>query len=157
MTITEKLSKNPSSAITAAQNLEIKISGCPNSCGQHHIAGIGFHGGLKKVGARPAPVYQLHLGGMVKEGVATFGRELSKIPARRVPDAVVRLLGLFEKERNPNEPANEFFARVDGDKVKALLADITAMEDGSMTELDFSDLGEEAPFRAEVGVGECAA
>ena len=157
LTISEKLAQNPSSALTAAKDLEIKISGCPNSCGQHHIAGIGFHGGLKKVGARPAPVYQLHLGGIIREGSAVFGRELGKIPARRVPDAVLRLVALFETERTPNEKANEFFARVEADKVKALLADITAMEDGSMTESDYSDLGEQAPFRAEVGEGECAA
>jgi sulfite reductase (ferredoxin) len=157
LTIYEKLAQNPSSAQNAAQHLEIKISGCPNSCGQHHIAGIGFHGGLKKVGARPAPIYQLHLGGIIREGAAVFGRELGKIPARRVPDAVLRLVTLYEKERNPEEKANEFFARVEADKVKVLLADITAMEDGSMTEDDFSDLGQETPFRAEVGEGECAA
>jgi sulfite reductase (ferredoxin) len=157
-TISDALGKNAGTpAVNAAKDLEIKISGCPNSCGQHHIAGIGFHGGLKKVGARPAPIYQLHLGGMVKEGHASFGRELSKIPARRVPDAVLRLLALYEKERNDGEKANAFFARVDEAKVKTLLVDLAAMEDGSMNEVDFSDLGEEAPFRAQAGEGECAA
>ena len=71
--------------------LDIKISGCPNGCGQHHIAGIGFQGSLRKVGGRPAPHYFVMVGGGVAEGITTFGRHAATIPARRCDEALERL------------------------------------------------------------------
>ncbi len=63
--------------------LDIKISGCPNGCGQHHIAGLGFQGSLRKVGGRPAPHYFVMVGGGIADGCTTFGRHAATVPARR--------------------------------------------------------------------------
>ncbi len=55
-------------AVQAAESLDIKISGCPNSCGQHHVAALGFHGTMRRVGGQAVPEYQLHLGGGIDAG-----------------------------------------------------------------------------------------
>ena len=77
--------------------LDIKISGCPNGCGQHHIAGIGFQGSLRKVGGRPVPQYFVMVGGGIADGITTFGRHAAKIPARRCDEALERLIGLYQR------------------------------------------------------------
>src|SRR4029077_11260297 len=95
--LTESLEGGPIDA--GARDVAIKISGCPNSCGQHHIAGVGFHGGMRRVGTKVVPEYTLHLGGGIDGSGATFGRQVVKLPARRIGDTVVRLLELYQKEK----------------------------------------------------------
>ena len=72
--------------IAAADGARIKISGCPNGCGQHHIATIGFQGSVRRIGARAVPQYFVMVGGGAEHGGATFGRLAAKIPARRIPE-----------------------------------------------------------------------
>ena len=86
-------------------DVRIKISGCPNGCGQHHVATIGFQGSIRKLGDRVVPQYFMTLGGGAGPDGATFGRLTAKIPARRVPEAVERMLRLYEEERTPGETA----------------------------------------------------
>jgi len=142
--------------VAAASDLKIKISGCPNSCGQHHLAGIGFHGAARNFAGRLVPVYQLFLGGGVDENGARFGTRSVKIPARRVPEAVTRLLTLFRDERRPDEPVLAFFQRVAPDRVGALLDDLVNFTEADLREEDFQDLGEEKPFELIHAEGECA-
>src|SRR6185436_4500605 len=115
--ITERLERPDAAALAGTDGTTIKISGCPNSCGQHHVADVGFHGGAKTVNGVTVPVYQLHLGGGIGADGAHFGRQVVKIPARRVPDAVVALLELYQAERAADEPARTFFRRVDPKRV----------------------------------------
>lgn len=159
-------SRSVASAITARLEAEglgaegdvartlIKISGCPNSCGQHHIADLGFHGGAKNSGGGAVPVYQLHLGGGVDERGARFGRQVVKIVARRVPDAVVRLLRFYEAERALGESPATFFERIDGKKVVAALGDIVTAPAAAG---ENTDVGESSGFMIHSGEGECAA
>lgn len=137
----------------AARTL-IKVSGCPNSCGQHHIADLGFHGGAKTVGATTVPVYQLHLGGGVDPRGARFGRQVVKLVARRVPDAVVKLLELYDAEREPGETPAKFFERVDGKRVVAALGELVTAPPRPD---EAADVGETAGFLVALGEGECAA
>jgi sulfite reductase (NADPH) hemoprotein beta-component len=132
----------------------IMVSGCPNSCGQHHLADLGFHGGAKNVGGGAVPVYQLHLGGGVDERGARFGRQVVKIVARRVPDAVVRLLHFYEAERTAGETPASFFERIDGKRVVAALGDVVTAATGAD---EHADVGETAGFLIHSGEGECAA
>lgn len=132
----------------------IKVSGCPNSCGQHHIADLGFHGGAKTVGKDAVPVYQLHLGGGVDGRGARFGRQVVKIIARRVPDAVVRLLGLYEAERSVDESPAAFFERVDAKRIVATLGELLT---APPTTEESADVGESSGFLVHTGEGECAA
>ena len=132
----------------------VKVSGCPHSCGQHHIADLGFHGGAKTIGGVTVPVYQLHLGGAVDARGARFGRQVVKLIARRVPEAVVRLLRLYEAERTEGETPAAFFERLDGKRVVAVLGDLVT---ASPEAIDSTDVGEEKGFLVETGQGECAA
>src|SRR5262249_45400054 len=77
--------------VAAADGTRIKISGCPNGCGQHHVATIGFQGSVRRLGARAVPQYFVMVGGGAHESGAVFGRLAAKIPARRITEAAERL------------------------------------------------------------------
>jgi sulfite reductase beta subunit-like hemoprotein len=142
--------------IAAAADLRIKVSGCPNSCGQHHVAGIGFHGAARNIEGRLVPVYQMFLGGSVDGDGAHFGVRSVKIPARRVPQAITRLLALFRDERKPEETALAFFKRVEAERVQAVLGDLVNVTAADLSPEDYQDLGEEKPFELSHQEGECA-
>ena len=143
--------------VAAAGDLDIKISGCPNGCGQHHVAGLGFQGSVRRVAGKAAPQYFVMVGGGVQADGARFARLAAKIPARRVSESVDRLLGLFEAEHAPGETARGYFTRVDVARVKALLADLEALAPDDARPEDFVDLGEQGEFAVEVAEGECSA
>jgi sulfite reductase beta subunit-like hemoprotein len=142
--------------VAAAADLRIKISGCPNACGQHHVAGLGFHGAARNVDGRLVPVYQLYVGGGVDGQGAHFGARSVKIPARRVPEALSRLLALFDGERRDGETALAFFRRVEPARIEKALSDLTDLDPGSLRPEEYQDLGADAPFELEAGEGECA-
>jgi len=143
--------------VAAADGARIKISGCPNGCGQHHIATIGFQGSVRRLGSRAVPQYFVMVGGGAHEGGASFGRLAAKIPARRIPETVERLIALYARERAGSESATEFFGRVELDVVKVELADLERLRPGDAVPADFIDLGEAAEFAPEVLDGECSA
>ncbi len=143
--------------VDVAAGLDVKISGCPNGCGQHHVAGLGFQGSVRRVGDSVLPQYFVMLGGGVGDAGARFARLAAKIPARRVPQAVERLLAFYAAERETGEPADAFFARVDLARVKPLLADLESLDAGQAVPEDFVDLGEQAAFQLTALEGECSA
>jgi sulfite reductase beta subunit-like hemoprotein len=143
--------------VAAADGARIKISGCPNGCGQHHIATIGFQGSVRRLGSRAVPQYFVMVGGNSTGQEAAFARLAAKIPARRLPDAVERLLGLYTRARRPNESAPDFFARVELSHVKQELADLERLTVLEATPDDYVDLGEVEAFSPEVMDGECSA
>jgi sulfite reductase beta subunit-like hemoprotein len=143
--------------IAAAGDARIKISGCPNGCGLHHIATIGFQGSVRRLGSRAVPQYFVMVGGGTHDRGATFGRLAAKIPARRIPQALDRLIALYAAERTPGEAATAFFGRVELDLVKARLADLERIRPGDAVPSDFIDLAEAAEFAPEVMDGECSA
>jgi sulfite reductase (NADPH) hemoprotein beta-component len=140
----DHLATNPDGrSITGAR---IKISGCPNGCGQHHVAAIAFQGGMRRVGGRPLPLYQLGIGGgLSHDGTATFARPVGKYPARRATAVVDRLIALHRREA-PTEPLAAFLARVPVDVVRRALDDLARIDETSATEQDFVDLGQDRPF-----------
>ena len=143
--------------VAAVPGLDIKISGCPNGCGQHHIAGIGFQGSVRKVGDRAVPQYFVMLGGGVDgwpRRVRSARREGARAP---VPLAVERLVALYTAERAEAETAPAFFRRVELARVKNLLADLEALTPEDAAPADFIDLGEETEFKVETQEGECMA
>jgi sulfite reductase beta subunit-like hemoprotein len=143
--------------VAAADGARIKISGCPNGCGQHHIATIGFQGSVRRLGSNAVPQYFVMVGGDATGQEASFARLAAKIPARRLPDAVERLIGLYSRARKPNESAPDFFARVELSLVKTELADLERLTLLEVTPADYIDLGEVEAFSPEVMEGECSA
>ena len=97
------------------------------------------------------------VGGGTEHGGATFGRLASKIPARRIPEAVERLIDLYAKERNTGESAPDFFRRVSVDRVRLTLADLERLTQDDALPTDYVDLAESGEFAPEVMDGECSA
>jgi sulfite reductase beta subunit-like hemoprotein len=143
--------------VAAADGARIKISGCPNGCGQHHIATFGFQGSVRRIGARAVPQYFVMVGGGAMGDEATFARLAAKIPARRIPDAIERLIAMYTREHRPDESAPEFFVRVDLARVKAALTDLEQLSQDDSAPADFVDLGEVSEFNPLVMDGECSA
>lgn len=144
------------SLINLSPTLDVKISGCPNGCGQHHIAAVGFQGSLRKLDGRAVPQYFVMVGGGCEAAGATFGRIAAKIPARRGPQALDRLAHFYAAHKSGDETAAAFFNRVDLGKVKQLLADLETLTTETATEEDFIDLAESTAFAPETSEGECA-
>jgi sulfite reductase beta subunit-like hemoprotein len=137
--------------------LNIKISGCPNGCGQHHVAGIGFQGSLRKVGGRPAPHYFVMVGGGTTAAGTTFGRHAVTIPARRCDAALERLVQLYRDQHTDGESALGFFQRVEVATVKTALAGLDRLSPEEAAPEDFIDLAEDTAFDPSVQEGECSA
>lgn len=140
-----------------ASDLDVKVSGCPNGCGQHHIAGIGFQGSLRKVDGKAVPQYFVMLGGGVDGDSASFGRLVAKVPARRCTTALERLIELYSREKQAQEGPRAFFRRVEASRIKTLLADLEEMTPDNVNDDDFIDLGESKAFVPEMAEGECSA
>ncbi|MBM4405547.1 MAG: nitrite/sulfite reductase [Chloroflexi bacterium] len=146
------------------QKVHIKGSGCPNGCGQHHIANIGFHGAaMKGPGGQQVPSYEVFLGGNYGmethvDGL-TFGKRLSgvKVPSKRTPDFVKDVLTYYKENRNPGEEFNPFVARVGLKPFEALAAkhnEIPALGPQSITM--YMDWDKTILYKVERGEGECA-
>jgi sulfite reductase beta subunit-like hemoprotein len=155
--LTEHLSAHPE-LIDLVPTGNIKISGCPNGCGQHHIGSIGFQGSVRKVSGKAVPQYFVLVGGGCgDDGVAHFGKVVSKVPVHRLTDALDRLLGLYRDQRQPNEDLGGFFRRVPPAAATDVLKDLALLLPTETTEEDFVDLGESQVFNPEVMDGECSA
>jgi sulfite reductase (ferredoxin) len=136
--------------------VRINISGCTNSCGQHHIADIGFHGVERRANGRPAPGYQLLLGGHVGQEAIEFGQRALRLPAKACGAAVVRIVGRFAEERDLGETFVGWLDRVGGAKtVTAELKDLDNWPDPEERPDFYIDFDETGPYVAEVGQGEC--
>jgi sulfite reductase (ferredoxin) len=136
----------------------IKISGCPNGCGQHHIGSIGFQGSVRKLAGRAVPQYFVLVGGGCSdEGTAHFGKVVSKVPVHRLTDALDRLLDLYRSQRQENEELGAFFRRVPPAAATDVLKDLASLLPNETKDDDFVDLGESQAFAPEVMDGECSA
>ena len=140
------------------KKIHIKMSGCPNGCSQHHIANIGFYGASLKVGDRQMPAYIPHIGGNFEGGEVIFGTRLkSRLPAKRVPEAVERWIKLYESERADGEEFNAFAERTGAESFEAVVKDLTMPAEFSLeTMQQFIDWNRSSPYKVERGEGECA-
>ena len=141
------------------RKVHIKNSGCPNGCGQHHIADLGFYGASIRVGEHTIPAYVAHVGGVYENGEVRYGTRLKvRLPAKRVPDAIERWLRMYEAERHDGETFREYADRVGTvrfeDEVRQDLA--LPVEFGLETMNMFLDWDRNQPFQVIRGEGECA-
>jgi sulfite reductase beta subunit-like hemoprotein len=140
------------------RQIHVKMSGCPNGCSQHHIANIGFYGASLKVGGRAMPAYIPHIGGNYEGGEVIYGKRLkSRLPAKRVPEAVERWVRLYEAERADGEEFNAFAERAGAERFETEVKDLTLPADFSLeTMQQFIDWQRATPYKVERGEGECA-
>jgi sulfite reductase beta subunit-like hemoprotein len=153
--LTEYLDRHPE-FVALVQEGDIKISGCPNGCGQHHIAAIGFQGSVRKVGDRALPQYFVMVGGGSTDTGAAFGRVVSKVPVRRLSAAIDRLLTLYQERRTPGESLGAFFRRIPAAIATDAVKDLAELSQQETTADDYVDLGETQAFETVVMDGECA-
>jgi sulfite reductase beta subunit-like hemoprotein len=140
------------------RRIHIKNSGCPNGCGQHHIADIGFYGASIKVGDHTIPAYIPHVGGTYEGGEVRYGQRLkARLPAKRVPEAVERWVRFYETERADGELFRAFVDRVGPPAFEQQVKDLTLPVEFSLENMNhFIDWSREAPFEVQRGEGECA-
>jgi sulfite reductase beta subunit-like hemoprotein len=140
------------------KQIHIKMSGCPNGCGQHHLGTIGFYGASMKVGDRQIPAYIAHIGGRYEGGELEYGQRVKvRLPARRVPEAVERWIRLYEAGRQDGEAFNAFVDRVGAEPFAAAAKELSLPVEFNLDNLQhFIDWDRTDPYRVERGEGECA-
>ncbi len=141
----------------AVRDLRIKISGCFNSCGQHHVADIGFYGVSRNAGGRTVPHFQVVLGGKWTENGGAYGLPIGAVPSKRIPELVDRMADRFVRERQGRESFQDFCSRIGKKQLKEMFADLMKVpvyeEDANL----YSDWRDPREFSlGDLGVGECA-
>ncbi|MGI8580212.1 MAG: nitrite/sulfite reductase [Solirubrobacteraceae bacterium] len=138
--------------------LHIKMSGCPNGCSQHHVGNIGLYGASIKVGEHTIPAYIAHLGGDYENGKVVFGARLkARLPAKRVPDAIERIIRTYQAERDEAEDFNPWVARQEAGYFEKLLTDLALPVEFSLETMNhFIDWNRNEPYAVVRGEGECA-
>jgi sulfite reductase beta subunit-like hemoprotein len=137
--------------------IRTNISGCTNSCGQHHISDIGFSGAERRAHGKSAPGYTMLLGGYVGQEKIHFGERALRLPAKNAPEATVRVVRRFNDERQAGESFRGWMDRSGGIAAIAEglrdLDEFPTIEDGPDYYVDY---GETGPYVAETGESECA-
>ena len=137
--------------------LRVNISGCTNSCGQHHTSDIGFFGAERRAHGQSAPGYQMLLGGYVGQEQIHFGKKALRLPAKNAAEATVRVVSRFAGEREAGERFIDWLERSGGASgVAAGLKDLDEFptpDEGPEFYVDYDETG---PYVAEIGESECA-
>jgi len=141
----------------AIEGLRIKISGCFNSCGQHHAADIGFYGNSRKINGITVPHFQVVLGGQWKENAGSFGLATGAVPSKNIPEVVARLAKRYVEERDKDEHFKDFIARLGKREIKSMLEDLTQVPTYEENSWYYQDWGDTREFTMDdLGKGECA-
>ena len=144
----------------------IKISGCPNSCGQHEIATIGFYGGGGRVGKDMYPVYHLSLGGRA-DGDAMLGVNCLRVPAKRIIPIILKIIELFKKNKKQDDTLASWIHRIvkgnENSEIKSvndfkkILEPLTIPPTKEQDKDFYADYGSDSSYHTRTGKGECAA
>ena len=139
------------------RELKIKISGCFNSCGQHHVADLGFYGVSRKIGGSTVPHFQVVLGGQWSENAASYGLPILAVPSRNIPKVIERLTDRFRSERTTDEKFQGFIKRIGKTSVKEMLQDLASVPTYEEDRSFYSDWGDPREYTTgDLGIGECA-
>jgi sulfite reductase (ferredoxin) len=142
----------------AIRNLRIKISGCFNSCGQHHVADLGFYGVTRTVGNRKVPHFQVVVGGQWQENAGAYGLALgAPVPSKRIPETVDRITGRYVADRLPAETFQAYIKRIGKKAVRDMIEDLTVVPSFDHDPSFYSDWGDPRVYTiGDMGTGECA-
>lgn len=141
----------------AIQKLRIKVSGCFNSCGQHHIADIGFFGNSRNINGYKVPHFQVVLGGMWKNNAGSFGLAIGSVPSKRIPDAVDRITDYYIHNRLNGEIFQNFISRIGKRKLRNQIEDLMKIPSYTEDASFYTDWGDPREFTlGDLGKGECA-
>ena len=153
----ERLAGKSASLDEAVRDLRIKVSGCFNSCGQHHIADIGFYGISRKVGNYMVPHFQVVLGGQEAENAGAYGLPVLGVPSKAIPAVVDCLTDVYMNGRQAGERFQAFIRRLGKLEVKKLLDPFTAVPPYAQDPAFYTDWGDVREYsKSDIGMGECA-
>ena len=139
------------------KDVHVRVSGCPNSCGLHHIGDIGFYGSSRNVGAYKVPHFQVILGGSLERNAANYGLAIGAVPSKRAPETVDRLLGFYAAERTNGESFREWVLRVGKKAIKERLQDLMTVPSHDEDPSFYVDWHDDREYTiGDIGVGECA-
>ncbi len=142
--------------IAERNDLKIKISGCFNSCGQHHIADIGFFGSVQRKKDHTAPVFQVVLGGTTRSNAAAYGLSMGKVPAHNAPQVVQKLSHLYSAEKQGDESFGDVVKRIGKVRLKEELEEFSLLPTYEENPEFYRDIRQPWEYQKSVGVGECA-
>ncbi len=141
----------------SVRGLKIKVSGCFNSCGQHHVADIGFFGNTRTIDGFTVPHFQVVLGGRWQENAGSYGMPVGAVPSKRIPEVVDAIADRFIAERESGESFQDFTARLGKKELGALISDFKGVPAHSEDMSAYVDWGDSREFtRKDMGIGECA-
>jgi sulfite reductase (ferredoxin) len=141
----------------AVKGLHIKVSGCFNSCGQHHVSDLGFYGVSRKIGGTTVPHFQVVLGGKWEDNGGSYGLAIGAVPSKRVPEFVTAITDKFVAQRHGDERFLDFIQRVGKKELKQLVDEFTKVPPYAEDRALYSDWRDPREFSlSDLGVGECA-
>jgi sulfite reductase (ferredoxin) len=151
----KRVSQASFQADEAVRNLHIKVSGCFNSCGQHHVSDLGFYGVSRKVAGYAVPHFQVVLGGEWEHNGGSYGTPILAIPSKNIPHVVTRLTDRYVAGRETGETFKQFIKRIGKADLKKELEDLAKPPAGDRSY--FSDWGDPREYTlGDMGEGECA-
>jgi sulfite reductase (ferredoxin) len=155
--LSSRLAENTAAMDEAIRNLRIKVSGCFNSCGQHHIADIGFYGVSRNKGGYAVPHFQVVVGGQWSENAGTYGLAIGAVPSKRIPDTVSRLTGRYLAGREAGESFGSFIKRIGKAQCKLMIEDLAEVPAHAVDPSFYTDWGDAREYTTgDMGIGECA-
>ncbi len=137
--------------------LRIKVSGCFNSCGQHHVADLGFYGVSRNKNGYTVPHFQVLLGGEWGNNAGTYGLAIGAVPSKRIPETVDRITNRYRADRQSGEGFQAFVKRIGKAECKKMIDEFAAVPPHEEDASYYSDWGDPREFSiGDIGVGECA-
>jgi sulfite reductase (ferredoxin) len=141
----------------SVKGLKIKMSGCFNSCGQHHLADIGFYGNSRTIGQHKVPHFQVLFGGQWESNAGSYGLAIGSVPAKNVPKVVERITERFVKERQGDESFQAFIQRIGKAESRKMIEDLMVVPAYEKDPSFYTDWGDPREFSmGDIGMGECA-
>jgi sulfite reductase (ferredoxin) len=141
----------------AIRGLHIKISGCFNSCGQHHVADLGFYGVSRNKNGYTVPHFQVVLGGEWEHNAGSYGLAIGAVPSKRIPETVERIASRYLAERQPGERFQAYIKRIGKAAAKAMLEDLMVVPAHDQDPSFYVDWADAREYTiGDIGIGECA-
>jgi sulfite reductase (ferredoxin) len=155
--LNQRLGATNAELAEAIRGLRIKVSGCFNSCGQHHVADLGFYGNSRNINGYTVPHFQVMLGGKWLENGGSYGLALGSVPSKRIPDLVDRITQRFVADRQSGETFQQYCQRIGKMALKAIVDEFTSVTPHEVDPSFYSDWGDPRQFSiGDMGTGECA-
>jgi sulfite reductase (ferredoxin) len=141
----------------AVRNLRIKVSGCFNSCGQHHASDLGFYGVSRNKAGYTVPHFQVVLGGQWQNNAGSYGLAIGAVPSKRIPEAVDRITSRYLADKQPGESFQGYVKRIGKAACKTMIEDLMTIPDHDTAPDFYVDWADARTYTiGDIGVGECA-